>query len=116
MRDALKHFTSFTNHWKTQTDERANMQTQTRAIDIREAAQSVRIDKWQDVRKGLKGRRFVPELPKPKEEKTHAKMSFTRSKDEVQLVTDFLFDPGANPKPSEVGEAAFDWALNEAKA
>lgn len=116
MRDALKHFTSFTNQWKTQTDERANMQTQTRAIDIREAAQSVPADKWQDVRKGIKGRRFVPELPKPKEEKTHARISFSRNKDEVQVVADFLFDPGANPKPSEVGEAAFELALNEAKS
>lgn len=116
MRDALKHFTSFTNHWKTQTDERANMQTQTRAIDIRDAAQSVPVDKWQEVRKGLKGRRFVPELPKPQEEKTHARITFSRSKEEVQQVADFLCDPGANPKPSEVGEAAFDWALKEAKA
>jgi hypothetical protein len=116
MRDALKHFTSFTNNWKTQTDERTSMQMQTRAIDIREAMQSVPVEKWQEVRKGLKGKRFIPDLPHPLEEKTHARISFSRHKDEVQLVADLLCDPGANPKPSEVGEAAFDWALKEAKA
>ncbi|MGS5086302.1 ATP-binding protein [Hydrogenophaga sp. A37] len=115
MRDALKHFTSFTNNWKTQTDERASMQTQTRAIDIRDAVRSVPAAKWQDVRKGMKGKRFIPELPRPIEEKTHARISFSRHKDEVQLVANLLCDPGTNPKPSEVGETAFEWALKEAK-
>lgn len=115
MRDALKHFTSFTNNWKTQTDERASMQTQTRAIDIRDAAQSVPAEKWQEVRKGLKGKRYIPELPRPLEEKTHTRITFSRHKDEVQLVASLLCDPGTNPKPSEVGEAAFEWALKEAK-
>lgn len=116
MRDATKHFTSFTNHWKPQTEERAQMQTKTLAIDIRNAALSVPEDKWQDVRKGIKGRRFIPDLPKPQAEKTHSRITFNRRKDEIQELTNFLFEPGANPKPSEVGEAAFDWALNEAKA
>lgn len=113
MRDALKHFTSFTNNWKTQTDERASMQTQTRAIDIRDAAQSVPESKWQEVRKGLKGKRFIPELPRPIEEKTHVKISFSRHKDEVQMVASLLCDPETNPRPSVVGEAAFEWALKE---
>ena len=90
------------------------MQTETRAIDIRKAVSSVPKEKWQDVRRGLKGERFVPELPRPTKEKDHCRISFSRLKEDVQIVAEMLFDPGSNPKPSEVGEAAFDWALKEA--
>jgi len=116
MRDALKHFTSFTNQWKSQTDERAAIQTATKSVDIREAALSIPKAQWQQVRKGLKGQRFVPELPKPKEEQSHARVTFSRTKADIQEVQDFLFDPGSNAKPSQVGEATFDWVLKEARA
>lgn len=115
MREALKHFTSFTNRWKTQTDERAEMQTSARAIDIRDAVTSIPLEQWQQVRKGLKGERFVPELPIPKEEKTHARLTFSKPKADITAVTQYLFDPGMTPKPAEVGEAAFDWVLERSK-
>jgi hypothetical protein len=115
MREALKHFTSFTNQWKSQNDERTNIQTATMAIDIRDAAMSIPEDKWQQVRKGIKGERFVPDLPKPKQEKTHARITYNKLKSEIKAVENFLFDPGTNPKPTEVGEAAFDWVLKESK-
>ncbi len=116
MRDALKHFTSFTNRWKTQTEERAAMQTTTRAIDIRDAAITIPDAQWQQVRKGLKGQRFVPELPVPKQERTHARVIFNKTKTDIHQVAKYLFDSDENPKPGEVGEAAFDWVLAKAKA
>lgn len=115
MRDALKHFTSFTNRWKTQTEERDSIQTTTKTIDIRSAAASIPSEKWQQVRKGLKGQRFVPVLPVPQQEKTHARITFSKSKVDIKTVENYLFDPGADPKPTEVGEAAFDWVLEKAK-
>lgn len=115
MRDALKHFTSFTNRWKAQTEERAVIQSTTKAIDIREAAISIPDAQWQQVRKGLKGQKFVPELPTPKQERTHSRIVFTRPKTDIQQVAQYLFDSGDNPKPGIVGEAAFDWALEKAK-
>ncbi len=116
MRDALKHFIGFTNKWKTQTEERAGMQTSTKSIDIRDAETSVPILKWQPVKKGLKGQRFVPTLPKPATERTHARISFTKSLYEINQVTQYLFDENINPKPNEVGETAFNWILKKAKA
>ncbi|MDB5777901.1 MAG: hypothetical protein JWP93_266 [Polaromonas sp.] len=115
MREALKHFTSFTNRWKTQTDERAEMQTSAMAIDIREAFTTISPELWQQVRKGLKGERFVPELPTPKQEKTHLRLTFSKPKADINSVIQYLFDPGMTPKPAEVGEAAFDWVLERSK-
>jgi Histidine kinase-, DNA gyrase B-, and HSP90-like ATPase len=115
MRDALKHFTSFTNRWKTQTEERAAMQATTKAIDIRDAAISIPTQQWQPVRKGLKGHRYVPELPTPKEGRTHARIVFTKPIAEINNVSQYLFEQDDHPKPAEVGEAAFDWVLEKAK-
>jgi hypothetical protein len=113
MREALKHFTSFTNRWKTQTGERTAMQSATKAIDIRDAAISIPAKSWQQVRKGLKGQRFVPELPTPNEHRTHARIVFTRPLVDINSVAGYLLDPDSNPKPAEVGEAAFDWVLEK---
>jgi len=65
MREALKVFTSFTNKWKSQTQERTEIQKAAKAVDIRQAIASVPMNAWADVRKGLGGRRFVPILPIP---------------------------------------------------
>lgn len=116
MRDALKHFTSFTNHWKGQSRERTSMQAQAQPIEIREVAQSIRADQWKTVRTGLKGERFVPTLPKPKDENANARIAFSRPKTEVELVEAYLFDLNDTPKPSQVAERAFEWVLEKARA
>lgn len=116
MRDALKHFTRFTNHWKTDSEERASMQISTKAIDIRDAISSIPVIKWQSVKKGLKGERFIPTLPSPKSESTLARISFVKSTVDIDHVTQYLFDENTHPKANEVGERAFNWVLERAKA
>lgn len=113
MRAALKHFTSFTNHWKGQSPERDSIQTKTEAVDVREAALKIPADQWKEVRVGLKGKRFVPQLPKPVNENSSVRISFTKPKVDLRLVQEQFFDPDESPKPGEVGEAAFDWALKK---
>lgn len=115
MREALKVFTGFTNKWKTQTEERAAIQRNVQSMAIKDAVAMVPVDKWTTVRKALKGKKFVPSLPTPLQEKTHERIVFQRSKADVQLIRKFLFDPGEAPKASQVGEAAFDRVLLEAK-
>lgn len=115
MREALTVFTKFTNKWKSQTQERTEIQKTTKSIDIRNAATAIPDSAWSDVRRGLKGRRFVPKLPLPEQAKTHSRISFTRPIEQINIITKYLFDPGETPKPSEVGEAAFDHVLAEAK-
>lgn len=114
MRLALKHFTSFTYQWKSQTDERTNIQESAKAIDIRQASNSVPADRWQESRKGLKGQRFVPQLPKPAEEKTHSRISFEKAKRDISSLAEFM-EMGSSARPSDVGSAAFDLLLAQAR-
>lgn len=115
MRQALKHFTAFTYQWKGQTDERAAIQEKAQAIDIRAASTAIPAERWQESRKGLKGQRFVPALPKPAQEKTHSRISFEKSKRDIADIAEYMeMDTGA--KPSDVGSAAFDFLLAQARA
>lgn len=115
MRDALKHFTNFTNQWKGHSTERDSVQSTTQAVDIREAALQIPQSMWKEVRVGLKGTRYVPELPKPVGESANARIVFSKDKADVQLVQGYLFDSDDTPKPSDVGKAAFDWVLRKAR-
>lgn len=115
MRQALKHFTSFTYQWKSQTEERTGIQEATKAVDIREAQTSVPIESWQDLRKGLKGQRFVPVLPKPAQEKSHSRISFEKSKRDIATLAEYI-EMDSTARPSEVGAAAFDYLLAQARA
>lgn len=114
MRQALKTFTSFTNSWKSLSKERTDMQSKATTHDIREAAEKIPTDKWATVRKGLQGQRYKPTLPKIPNKRTHARIQFEKSMEEIYEVRDFLLDD-PNAIPSDVGIAAFNWALKEAK-
>lgn len=113
MREALKHFTSFTNQWKSQTEERVQMQKSAQSVELQEAVQS--ITKWTEVRKGIGGKRFIPNLPKPNEVKKHNRIAFNRQTEDINIVRTFIFNDDESITPSQVGEAAFDYVLSEAK-
>jgi hypothetical protein len=114
MRDALKHFTSFTNRWKTDTPERSSMHKLSAPLEIRAAAANIPRVKWTEVRKGLGGKKFVPELPAPESNKTHSRITFERELDDIREVAEFLgVEEGA--KPSTVGASAFDSVLTRAR-
>lgn len=115
MRDALKHFTTFTNHWKSDSNERAALQKTARAFDIRAVAAHIPESRWQEVRKNLKGRRFVPDLPKPVAVRTHGRITFERPLDAIERVRNFLELPEDGPR-ADVGAAAFDWVAEQAKS
>ncbi|MCY1205085.1 Histidine kinase-, DNA gyrase B-, and HSP90-like ATPase [compost metagenome] len=115
MRDALKHFTTFTNQWKTDTSERVGLQKDVVAMDIRSVAEQIPATRWQEVRKNLKGRRFVPELPKPKLVRTHGRISFMRPLVDIESVREFL-EMAENQPIGEVGAAAFDWVQEQTRA
>lgn len=114
MREALKTFTSFTNHWKGQSDERTSIQENATLTDVRSAAAIIPDHRWTNVSKGAKGRRFKPDLPKAKQARTHARIQFQKSLSDISIVRDFLCDEPAT-KPADVGIAAFDWALTKAQ-
>lgn len=115
MREALKHFTNFTNKWKGQTPERDAIQSQAASVDIRTATLAIPPEKWKEVRKGIGGRRFIPILPEPAQEATSRRIQFSKPIEDIATLGDILLD---NPKakPADVGVASFDWALKKARA
>jgi hypothetical protein len=114
MREALKHFTGYTNKWKGQTPERDEIQVKAAAIDIRKATTSIPDNRWRDVRKGIGGRRFVPDLPEPPSESRTRRIQFTRPLEDVTVLADYLLGD-VKAKPGDVGVASFEWALRKAK-
>ena len=108
MRSALKHFTSFTNHWKSQTEERQAVQLNTETVDIRLAVARVPQANWTPIRKGIQGRKYVPTLPRPEQEEKYRRVQFTKPIAEIAVVGEYLLE-NSQASPADVGIAAFDW-------
>jgi hypothetical protein len=114
MREALKHFTSFTNKWKSQTTERDDVQRQAKSVDIRTVAMRVPDNSWKEVRKGIGGKKFVPPLPAPQDENKTRRIQFVRSIEEIALIGSYLLDD-SKATPADVGVATFEWVLKKAQ-
>ena len=116
MRAALKTFTSFTNSWKSQTEERTQIQAAAKPVDAFKIHVDVPDKAWQQVRKGAAGIRYVPKLPVSKEAATHSRIQFVRAKDQIATVLGYLGEDSIpdSGKASNVGAAAFDWVYAEA--
>ena len=65
MREGLKHFTNFTNHWKNFATERNEILQSAETMEPFEVASLVKAAQWNEVRKGIGGKKYVPVLPKP---------------------------------------------------
>jgi hypothetical protein len=113
MREALKHFTNFTNKWKGQSIERDQIQSQAATMDIRKATTSIPAERWKEVRKGMGGKRFVPVLPEPPMENRNQRIQFTKPREEIEAVGNYLLEDPKS-KPADVGIASFEWALQQA--
>lgn len=114
MRDGLKHFTSFTNKWKSPSPERQELQQRSKAVEALKISATIPAEAWTAVRKDYGGRRFVPELPSPTLENPEKQIRFSRRINEIQAVSEYLFDD-KNMPPSTVGEACFDSIFKKAK-
>jgi hypothetical protein len=114
MRDGLKHFTSFTNKWKSPSPERDALQAASRAVEALKISSSIPETSWTAVRKDYGGRRFVPDLPSPTIENPEKQIRFSKRISDIQLVARYLFDDETMP-PGEVGGACFDSVLKKAK-
>ncbi|WP_082578598.1 ATP-binding protein [Lysobacter sp. Root690] len=114
MREGLKHFTNFTNHWKLDTKQRDALIQSASAVKPFSAKLAVKQGEWSDVRKGLGGKKFVPNLPRPpKTRDDKVSIKFRKPPNEILLVSEFLFDRD-DMSPDSVGEACFDRILARA--
>jgi hypothetical protein len=117
MREGLKHFTSFTNHWKSHGTERDALLRAAVQIDPFKATKHLSAEKWTDVRKGLGGKKYVPTLPKPsvsRSSRSETLIKFFRPTADVAAVAELLFSD-TDVSPADVGEACFDRVLQRAK-
>lgn len=114
MRDGLKHFTSFTNRWKSPSPERDELQAKSKAIEALKISSNIAETAWTHVKKDYGGRRFVPELPSPTTENPEKQIRFSRKLSDIQIVAGYLFDERNTP-PNIVGEECFDSILRKIK-
>lgn len=117
MREGMKLFTNFTNYWKEHKRQRDVLISETIRRDPFEAKSSIAAADWKEVRKSIGGKKFTPDLPRPP--KIDARVSdvvirFSRQKDDVDSVADFLFDD-IDVEPGKVGAYCFDHFLKRSK-
>lgn len=107
MRDGTKHFTDFTNKWKSDSSERRDIYKRTIGVEPLEALNLVKPKEWMQ-NKRLGGLTFVPKLPSPPSSPDSKKIiKFSRPEEDIQLVAEYLFGESDTP-PSKVGEKCFD--------
>ena len=113
MMEGLKKFTDFTNQWKGQESKATRYFKEMIPKDVTEVAEAIPQNAWNKVRKS-EGERFTPKLPKPPGDKLKRRITFLRSKEEVEMVGEYLFDD-AQAAPTEIGNRCFEDVLKKAK-
>src|ERR1039458_277906 len=115
MQEGTKVFTNFTNRLKKVPEERKKVFHETSSIDYDqlEAKRDTADLTWVADRTNLiGGKTFSPNLPKFSDDRLRI-VRFTKSKENIQKVAEFLFDDDS-VSPVVVGGACFDHVLDEA--
>ena len=115
MREGMKMFTAYTNHWKDNADESKRQIASGNYYNLDEIKKEVEILTLNSVKSGLKGKQFKHTLPRPKpKESTKKRISYNKELDEIQTVQSYLFGE-KKVTPTQVGEKCFDMILEEAQ-
>lgn len=111
IKEGLRFFTSFTNDWKTPSEERAKLFESPKTINALKPGQTKSpLIKLQTVTKKDESAEFqLPNLPKPNEEVRNlfVTISFVREKEKVEAVRTYFLD-GKSTSAAEVGGWCFD--------
>lgn len=114
MREATKSLTSFTNKWKRFPSKREEMYKSSTYVglsDLRELSSTLPMTTSRKL-EGIK--KFEPKYPEPAQEKTSVRVSFVAPKKDLIFLAKHYFDDDSI-KAGEVGEAAFNEALKNAR-
>ena len=115
MREGMKIFTAYTNHWKDKADESKHQIALGDHYTLHEIKKMVKTLKMNPVSSGLKGEQFKRILPRPEpKESTKRRISYNKELDEIQTVQRYLFGE-TKVRPTQVGEKCFDIILEEAR-
>ncbi|HEV2517824.1 MAG TPA: ATP-binding protein [Devosia sp.] len=113
MREATKSFTSFTNKWKRNPQERTALYKTATPLSLSQLRTVTASYPMTATRKTENSTKFVPNLPVPPSDQSIVRISYTRDRSQFQKVALYLFDD-ASAQPREVGEASFDKLLSQA--
>ena len=116
MREGMKLFTAYTNHWKDNAEESKSQITSGNSYTLNEIKKMVKETlNMNPVKSGLKGEQFKRTLPRPKpKESTKRRIVYSKKLNDIQRVQMHLFGE-EEVKPSKVGEECFDMILEETR-
>lgn len=116
MKSAIKTMVGFTNKWKSPSPARDEMQERVKNVDVLSFSTLIPEEKFKNVNSSMGGKRFKPTLPAPIKDKEpkRVRISFTKTKAEIQTVSEYLFGEESKT-PNEIGEQCFDTCLSKAK-
>jgi len=117
MKEGLKFFTDFTYKWKSNSEERKEIVSETvSALSATDESFSNIVPEasWSKVNRSIGGKVFKPKLPLPKETDPLKQIKFSRRLSEIKEVAEFIFDDETRV-PTEVGQFCFDDFLMRAK-
>lgn len=113
MQEGLKLFTRNTNKWKTFEQGLKSRFDRAKVLDLRELKRvSKKLPMVALQGKGMQ-KHYKPVLPEKKKSDTTRRISFVKELDEIERVSDYLFEEVR--RPDEVGEKCFDTVLADAK-
>lgn len=110
IKEGLRYFTSFTNNWKTPSEERSKLFESAIKINALIPGQTKSpLIKLEVSKRGETAQYQIPDLPKPNDaiNELFVNISFKREKVKVQEIRDYFLD-GGNKSASEVGAWCFD--------
>jgi hypothetical protein len=113
MQEGMKHFTRNTNRWKGFESDLKSRFDKVGFLDLRELKCLAPRIPFSSIRGNGVQKLFKPELPKKKETDTKRRMCFTRELQEIEKVSQFLFDESRAPE--EVAATCFDRFLEQAE-
>jgi hypothetical protein len=115
MREGMKIFTDYTNRWKGRESESKKQMQDLPQLSLSEIKIAITTLPLHATTRSLPlGQQYMPELPKPKLLKpTQARISFVRDLEDIRMIAEYFETP--NKKSNEIGEACFDFVLDEAK-
>lgn len=122
MIEGMMYFIRFTNQWKGEHLEEGKKLLQ--SAKIYEAQTLFEVDpksapaekksNWSNPNRNKDEWRYTPKLPTPMKKNTSVRIVFTREKEDVRILSEYLFGHD-NASPSEVGIGCFDTMIKEVK-
>jgi hypothetical protein len=110
IKDGLKYFTSFTNNWKTPSEQRTKLFEKAVTINALQPGQTKsNFIKLEESKKGDSAQYQIPNLPRPDEiiRNKFVTISFSREKEKVDEINNYFLS-GQAKSAAEVGAWCFD--------